>query len=259
MYIIYQTTLIGHAFIGLCGLGLFWIPIAQRKGSPKHKQIGDWFIKAMTFTGGTGLLMAIMLFIDPLGSRFPTNEIPPEVLSVGADGARNQAYFFLLLAFLLLTSARHAKLVLLAKQNRSILRRPVNILLPVALLVTGSALAFIAFRQGSILFGVFATLGIVTASTTLHYCFKREIKRAEWVIAHLGAAIGGGIAAHTACFVFGASRVIGEVFTGQLILIPWIAPGVIGGISITLVTAHYRRKYGHYNKDGLVSEKASAA
>jgi hypothetical protein len=258
MYILYQAVLIVHAFVGLCGLVLFWIPIALRKGSPRHKQIGEWFFKAMIFTGGTGFLMATMLYIDPLGSRFPTDAIPADVLAVTEAGARNQAHFFLLLAFLLLTNARHAKLVLLAKKDRSLLRKPINIVLPSALLMVGLFLATVAMQQGSILFGVFAVLGIAVSSNTLHYIFKADIKRAEWVIAHLGAAIGGGIAAHTAFFVFGASRVIGEVFTEQLILIPWIAPGVIGTAAIAFTSIHYRKKYGHYKKIGVAQEGVSA-
>jgi len=254
MYTLYQSILAFHAFVGLAGLVLFWFPALLKKGSPKHKQIGKWFINAMLFTGATGLVMAMMLFVDPIAARFPDNDFNPAQLQARTVAMRDSANFLFLLGLLLLTSARHASLVLQAKQNRSLLRRPLHLVLPFALLFAGIYLAVMAATRSSILFGVFAGLAIFISTSNLWYAFKPQIKRFEWILEHLGGAFGGGIAAHTAFFVFGANRFIGELFSGQWQLVPWVGPSVIGAIAITLTTIHYRKKYGHYKSSVIVNE-----
>ena len=243
MAALYQTILPLHAIVGLMGLILFWLPTVLRKGSPKHKQIGRWFIWAMVFTGTSGLIMGVILYIDPIAVRFSENDFTPIQLQAWTKALRNQAIFLLLLALLLLTAARHTVLVLRAKQHRELLRKPVNLFLPTMLCATGIYLTGIAIKDSTVLFGVFAGIALFTSISNLWYYFKSKIKRFEWVIEHLGGAFGGGIAAHTAFFVFGANRWIGDIFTGQLRLVPWILPSVIGVTAIVVVGNYYRRKY----------------
>ncbi len=242
MNTLYQSILAVHASVGVAGLILFWIPVLLRKGSPKHKRIGNYFIWAMYVSGVTGLMMAMLLYIDPLATRDSLASLSTLDLNSLEQQLRERADFFLLLALLLLTSARQAKSVLEAKQDQRQLRHPLELLLPLSLIVAGIYLASLAGPRESTLFGAFAGLGIFIGSSCLFYRFKK-VRRLEWVVEHLGGAFGAGIAAHTAFFVFGANRWIGDLFVGSWQLFPWLAPSALGVTAIVLAKRYYRKKY----------------
>ncbi|GAB1264078.1 hypothetical protein [Aurantivibrio infirmus] len=246
MYIIYQSVLLFHVIAGLFGLIFFWIPVLLRKGSPKHKKIGSWFVAAMTIAGSTGLIMAAMLFIDPIAARVTANDLSVEQLSTLAVASRERAYFFVLLGLLLLTSAQSSRLVLVAKADLSVLREPRHLVLPISLLIASAALLFLAITRENTLYYVFSGIGGFISLTSLRYRFKKILRPREWVIAHLGHAFGAGIAAHTAFFAFGANQVLSLYLQGTYALIPWLAPGIIGGIAITLTSLYYANKFGYY-------------
>jgi hypothetical protein len=65
----------------------------------------------------------------------------------------------------------------------------------------------------------------------------------EWVIAHLSSIIGAGIASYTAFFVFGGNRFMAQIFDGQLMMIPWVAPGVIGSCIIGHLSYQYHKQF----------------
>jgi hypothetical protein len=69
---------------------------------------------------------------------------------------------------------------------------------------------------------------------------------------HLGSMVGGGIAFHTAFAVFGIQRFIEYDLSGIVAVLPWVLPTIVGTIAITILTRHYRKKFGD-----LAPEKAS--
>ena len=90
-----------------------------------------------------------------------------------------------------------------------------------------------------------ATMGatlILRAEGNLRYCFLKNLPSGEWLIAHMGAMIGAGIGSYTAFFVFGANRILSDLLTGHWSIIPWVLPGVAGGIAISLLNRKYRSK-----------------
>ena len=103
-------------------------------------------------------------------------------------------------------------------------------------------LAFVGYRDSQILFYVFAGLCSLTAVTNLRYAWRRTIDRSDRIRSHLSAMIGAGIASHTAFFVFGANRYLNDLLVGHWQLVPWIAPGVVGGVIINVVSRRYVRK-----------------
>ena len=106
-----------------------------------------------------------------------------------------------------------------------------NIGINVALLGVGVWLGYTASGNSpmTVLFYIFSGLCIVSAIGNLRFCLKPSATRAEQIISHLSAIIGAGIGAHTAFFLFGASRLLAGVFTGYLVLIPWTLPGILQG------------------------------
>jgi len=146
-----------------------------------------------------------------------------------------------------LTSTRQGWLTILHKSDRQALRRPVHTGLCVALIAVGLALLANGLRMGGTVFVIFSILQIITGINNLRYNFKKELKPKEWWLQHLNGLFGAGIGAYTAFFVFGGRRIMdsvfGDLYTDYSIVL-WVAPGVIGGISIGFVSRHYKQKFG---------------
>ena len=112
-------------------------------------------------------------------------------------------------------------------------------LLTIALLFTGGlGLMILGVVYANTLHMVFAVLGIVTALQMAKFCLANSVSANAWLLEHLGAFIGSGIGAYTAFIAFGGRKIFSEL--GDLPLIFWVAPGVIGGIGISLMSRKYR-------------------
>ena len=114
-------------------------------------------------------------------------------------------------------------------------------------LIVGLILLAVGVRAGNILFIVFGILQGVTATGNLRYIFRRELRPKEWWLQHLSGLIGSGIGAYTAFTVFGGRRLFEEIFSSNfesLSVYLWIMPGVVGGLAITLLSRHYKQRFG---------------
>lgn len=241
----YIYTLWLHASAGMLGLAVFWIPVFLKKGSKNHKRIGGWYLNLMMVTALTGLGIALIMLFQPLAVSPPPDSFSPEQIVELAASTQQRAAFFFLLAFLLIASTQRASLALVAKANRQLLRRPIHLIAPMLLLVAAFYLLWRGIAETSILYLVFAGLGLFISTGQLWYAFKPELQRGEWLLEHIRSTVGSGIAAHTAFFVFGAASVMGELFRGQMVLLPWILPSVVGATAIALLTQSYKRRLGN--------------
>lgn len=159
------------------------------------------------------------------------------------------------LSILVLATTRHGWLTINHRENREVLRSPVHLSLLLALVVAGIALLVTGLRSGEPLMLVFGALESVLAVNMLRYTFKPLLQPREWWLEHLGGLIGSGIGTYTAFFVFGGSSLFEPLFRdsfqGMSILL-WVAPGVIGGVAITWLSRHYRRRFAGSAADSLV-------
>lgn len=232
-----------HIAVGFASLILFWIPIISRKGSALHIRSGRWYVTTMYIVSISAILLAALVLVDPIATKHPFSELGPEKIAQIARSERQISLFLLAISFLVLSSIRHGLLTLRAKQDHSILRAPSHLLLNAILAILGLSLIFVASGGSQILFYIFAGLCLAIAVGNLTYCLKTDVPRMQWMISHMRAMIGAGIGSYTAFFVVGGSRFLAEILTGQWMLIPWIAPGVIGGIAIGLLSRKYRKKF----------------
>lgn len=247
MLIIHQIALYLHIFVGAFALLLFWVPVFTRKGNRDHKRFGRFFSYAMYTIAYSGLLMSSLDLMFPL--MMHAGELNLEGLE--ADRAKTEVRLFGLFLFslsvLVLTSTRHGWLTILHREDREPLRHPLHLGLNAALILVGSVLFSTGLNVGSILFMIFGVLQAVTGLTNLRYIFRKELRPKEWWIQHLGGLIGSGIGAYTAFAVFGGRRFFEGIFTSNFesfSIFLWVAPGVIGAIAISLLSRHYRRKFG---------------
>lgn len=240
---IHQFLFYLHVACGSIGLLVFWLPMFSKKGSPFHKTFGKVFSYGMFAVAISGIVMSVMVLIDPIAIRTPDSELSEQAIQQFSERARRTSAFLLMLSLLVFTNVKHSLLVLKAKQDRAILRSVSHIASISLLSLTGIAIGYFGFTSGNTLFIVFSILSIVSSGNLFFYVFKKSIKEREWLIEHLGNIIGAGIGAYTAFFAFGGRRFLAEIFSGQLQVVPWILPGVIGGMGIAYLSKKYRVQY----------------
>ena len=246
MHLIHQYALYLHIAIGSCALIVFWIPVFTRKGNLDHKRFGRYFAYAMYAVSLSGISMASLDLLFPLAMH--TSETLKDAAQSANDATRirTSALFLLSLSILVLNSTRQGWLSIVNKADRSALRSPVHTVLCASLIVVGLVLFISGVLNGSALFVIFAIFQMVSGVSALRYNFKRELKPKEWWIQHFGGFIGSGIGAYTAFLVFGGRRLFDSVFGdafSDYSLILWVAPGVIGGLSITYLSRRYQQRF----------------
>lgn len=242
MSTIYKVVLYSHIFIGFASLVLFWIPMAVKKGSPLHVRSGHWFAKVMYGVGGSALLLALMLMIDPIAFKFSNHSFDAQELTKVVSNTRDIGLFLLAISVLVIVGVRQGLQTVRARNNQALMRRADTLLINSILLAVAIWLGFEATGNSpsSVLFYIFSALCAYTAIDNLRFCMKSEVTRAEQIVAHIKSIVGAGIGSHTAFFVFGASRVLAEVLTGYAAIVPWVLPGVVGTVLISLQAKKYR-------------------
>ena len=242
-HFIHQLAFYVHILAGAIALIVFWLPLIAKKGSPEHVKYGHYFVNGMYTVSVSGFIMTILVLIDPIGVREPTRDLSLESAKNLAFQSRLFAGFLLMLSFLVFNSVRHSILVLQAKAERKLLRKPSHVGMILLQAILGLIMGYLGIVQGFVLYQVFAVLCVANAIGTLHYIFKEAIKKREWIIAHLSSILGAGIAAYTAFFVFGGSRLLSVIFYGNGQVLLWVMPGVIGGIASAYYSKKYKRQY----------------
>ncbi len=247
MLLIHQFALYAHILVGACALILFWIPVFTRKGNLDHRRFGRYFAYAMYTVSFSGLLMSSLDLLFPLAMHANGAVLTADEIARYSREIREFGLFLFSLSVLVLTSTRHGWLTILHREERGPLRHPVHLALNALLSAIGLVLFVYGLSVASVLFMVFGVLQVVTGFNNLRYIFRKELRPKEWWIQHLNGLIGSGIGAYTAFTVFGGRRFFEEIFSSNfesLSIYLWIAPGVIGGIAIALLSRHYRNRFG---------------
>lgn len=243
MATIHQILFYIHVFCGSVGLLIFWLPMLAKKGSQLHVVSGKIFSNGMLIVSVSGLVMSAFLLLDPIAVRYPDGGLAPEKAARVIEQNRNLGIFLLMLSLLVFVNVRHSILVLKAKADRSKLKNFNHLGSIMSLFLAGVGVGLLALDKGNVLFAIFSLLSMASSIGLARYIFKAELKPREWIIEHLTNIIGSGIGAYTAFFAFGGRRVFAEVFVGQMQLIPWILPGVVGAIASYYLANKYRKQY----------------
>lgn len=233
MAFIHQILLYIHILVGAAALVLFWIPMAAKKGSPSHKKLGNLYAYAMYVVSISGIIMCIMVLIAPLTIKSKLAVLDAEQLNGALLQARLFATFLLALSLLVFVSIKHGLLVLVAKHNRALLKTPFHLFSVASLTLSGVVVLYFGLMQNHTLYMIFGVLCSVTGVSIYHYIFKAQIKERQWIIEHLSAFVGSGIAVYTAFFAVGGRHLLSELLPGQWQVLPWVLPGVIGGVMIS--------------------------
>lgn len=247
MLSLHEFALYLHIAVGSCALLLFWVPLLTRKGALDHKRFGRYFAWAMYTVSFSGLLMSGLDFLFPLSLHAAGMELSPEEAVRASRQVREAALFLFSLSVLVLASTRHGWLSILYKDDRAPLRRPMHLALNGLLIAIGFILLAVGINSGTILFIAFGGLQAASGLGNLRYIYRKELRPKEWWLQHLGGLIGAGIGAYTAFTVFGGRRFFEEIFSSNfdsMAILLWIGPSVIGVTAISLMSRHYKKKFG---------------
>ncbi|MEM1081176.1 MAG: hypothetical protein AAGH65_06300, partial [Pseudomonadota bacterium] len=205
---------------------------------PIHRWAGRVFrYSAMVVLGAAGI--AVML--NAVRALFVHR------LSI-ADNPEQWA-FLLFLGYLALVTGvmlSHGIAVLRSKQDLSKLHTPYRILSAWSAMV--SSVLIIAFAlfyrpDNAILLYALSPLGLLNGRGILKVIAQQATNGPrEWLIEHLGALLGCGVAFHTAFAVFGMNHFLPVQLSGGWAVIPWILPTLIGVPASILWARKYRQQ-----------------
>jgi hypothetical protein len=187
--------------------------------------------------------MSVLVLLDPVAVRLPSQTLSSEQLEHFITNNRNASAFLLMLSVLVFNNVRQSVWVLKAKADRSILRSTSHLFMIACLGLLGLTIGVIGFSHSNTLFMIFSGICIINSIGMTYYIFKPKLKPREWIIAHLGNIFGAGIGAYTAFFAFGGRRFLSEIFVGNLQIIPWVLPAIIGLVATQIYTKKYKNLY----------------
>ena len=242
MHLLHAFLLKTHIAIGLVAIIAFWIPVLARKGGKSHVSTGKVFSWCMYAVSASALVMCVLVLVDPIGVVAPARDLDPDVAYSNAARLRTFAAFLLMLSILVLSSTRHGLQALKLKHDATALSGFGHRMMLATLLTTSAIVGYVGVSGGEVLLMVFAVLGISGSTRMLRDSFRSEWSRGQMFFAHLQGLLGSGIGAYTAVFAFGGSRLLAQLLPGQLQVIPWVLPSVIGIIAIRRYKSRYIRK-----------------
>ena len=221
-----QYILYFHIFCGFSSLIIFWIPVFTKKGGTAHRKVGMAYVYTM---GGVVISAAILSVINAI------------------QGGWYMAAFLGFLSIITGHALWNGMAVLSRKRGLDDSYRRTNNLLDGITAVSGLALLIIGLATitqdgSSTVLVIFGILGILAAPRLIAN-LKNPPTESDWLWTHLSGFLTTGIAAHTAFFVFGGARMMAGIFDGYWVILPWIAPTVIGTIALRRMKKKYSKKY----------------
>lgn len=215
MELIHKILLGIHIPFGAISLILFWIPVGLKKGSPNHRKYGKYYFWTMWVVLITSALLSV------------SNTIMGHYMAA------------IYLGFLsLITSYPLWYSYEILQQSREWSPKYVNIrrIFLSLMFISGLILIMIGgimfqFKGMGTMMVFFGMVGLLSGRDLLmskHKAIEKETR----IKMHIQGTIISGIAAYTAFFAFGGSRLFIEVLHmhHQWMAIPWIAPTLLGVI-----------------------------
>ncbi|WP_020568995.1 hypothetical protein [Neolewinella persica] len=208
---VFQIVLTTHIVAGFTSLALFFIPAFAKKGSKLHNTVGRWYVFGMwTVVVSALLLCAARLY----------------------QGHFVQALFLGFLALLTSGPLFYGIAVLRNKREPSAKMKRIQLALETTLAIGGIYLAGAGLGWwgpgGHTLLLIFGILGMAITISGLVDKYRGKQKEYDWLVEHLSGMLVTAIAAFTAFFAFGGRNIFGNLFGGNLEIIAWVTPTILG-------------------------------
>lgn len=245
MHLFHDGLMALHVLLGTIGLIAFWLPALTRKGGKLHRQSGWFYVWVMLGVVLSAGLLSLLMLAIPLVVRPVYLSLAPAQMAAHIAGVRASGAFFGYVALLTFTAGWQGLRVLRAKQGISGMNTPFNVGLSLLNIVCGAGGILMGLRMGQPLFILFGSVALTTGMVFLFRLRRNQEVPMYWWMEHLNGMLTTGIAAYTAFFVNGGSRLMARLFAQapNLQLIPWIAPTILGTFCIIYLRRLYRRKF----------------
>jgi uncharacterized membrane protein len=208
---IIQIALTTHIIAGFTSLVLFFIPAFAKKGSKLHNTVGRWYVFGMwTVVASALVLCAARLY----------------------QGHHVQALFLGFLALLTSGPLYYGIAVLRNKRGPSAKMKRIQLGFEIVMAIAGTYLAGAGFGWwgpgGHSLLIIFGILGMVITIPALVDKYRGREKEYDWLVEHFSGLLITAVAAFTAFFAFGGRNIFGNLFGGNLEVIAWVTPTILG-------------------------------
>jgi len=224
MEIIAKALLFLHVSFGFTSLVLFWLPVFIKKGGKGHRTIGKLYVIAMWIVVGTAALLSVKNII--IGKYF-------------------MAVFLGFISLITANPLWYGMAILRPKVQDSVrfhwMRTAFDGVIALAGVLMLTYGIVLQGKNSAVLLIIFGCLGL-TGIPSFFRNLKGPREKEDRIRLHMTGLLTSGIAAYTAFFVFGGYMWMEKIFPGMLGVIPWVAPGVVGAIGITLGVKYYRKR-----------------
>jgi len=238
-----------HIVAGGLGLVCFWIPVFARKGGRLHIATGRTFVWLARIVAASAVVSIAWALTSPISFASITRTLSAAEFQTLSTNIR---FFMGLLG--LLTAWFVAGLQLGVRAVKTRQRQDelgdattlticyASVLASIAAICFGGYGLLSNGQQRYVILVVLGIFGVFDGKKMLQTLGKTNHGKMDWWYLHMENMFGAGIAFHTAFFVFGARRLIGDL-SGPWAIVPWVIPAAIGIPATHYWIAHYRRKF----------------
>jgi hypothetical protein len=215
----YRLILVLHIASGASALLLFWTAALMRKGTPRHRWIGQLYLLSMlgVIISGVPLAHALIGRGQPVGALF-------------------LSYLLLLVS----SACWNAWRAIRDRGDRRAYFGFTYWFLTVTVGAGGAAMIALGLHAGSALLMVFGSIGVLALLGSVHAWRRAPADPKWWLKEHYGAMIGNGVATHIAFIGVGLRNAIPALDPQLLQAIAWFGP-LLGAVIATL---WLQRRYG---------------
>ena len=224
MEVLFDVMRWAHIMSGFLALCVFWIPIVVKKGSPTHNRVGWVYVGAMGSVSITALFMAVYRLTWDAG---PDADAIPF------------SWFLLFVAILSAATAWYGIKVLRYKRRQDIHNKPLDLLFPALLFISGIGISVYGWTIGFPLLQYFPLLGLFLGGTQLLYWLTVPKNKSHWTVEHIVGMLSCCISTVTAFTVFGAPRIL-HVDSVSIVL--WFLPTIVMVPLIIGFSNQYKRR-----------------
>lgn len=220
---LYRSALFVHIVFGGIALLCFWMAAMLRKGSTRHRRVGDVFLLAMLGVIGSGVPLVHALLV------------------------RGHAVSALFLGYLLVLVGQSCWVAWRAVRDRHDPTRfygPVYWLLTALCALGGAGIVVLGVAEDAVILLAFGGVGLVIGYEAVRGWRRWRDGRAAaawWVREHYSAILGAGIATHIAFLGVGLRNALPFIDPQLRLHLAWLAPLAAGIVASIYLDRRYGR------------------
>ncbi len=229
MALLFQSMLAVHIAAGAVALLVLSVPLVTKKGGRTHRRVGWVYVAAAATLALTGLLLCIHLVSSPLRWR--------------------AGIFLAYVSVLAGASAQFGVRALRTRGRAGASKAAIDLVPPLLLVAGGVALAAFGIYRWTVLYVVFAGLGVAIGVTHLRFWLTPPAHERAWFLAHM-SGMGTSCITTVTAFVVVNARSFG-MRTFDLAL--WASPIAVLAVGLTIWRRYHARRFAGNDLPGGAS------